>query len=278
MGDYHHLTMHLKLALAAIVVCSLSAPTSAMDLTEANWDSATAGKSVFIKFFAPWCGHCKALKPSWDKLMAEFKDSPAALVADVDCTVEESLCAKYKIEGFPTVKYGDPAALKDYEGGRDYDELVTFSKENLGPVCGLKTLENCDDDTKKAIEEAQKMSNDDIKANLQQRKDAVAKMESEFELKVEELSAQYEKLQKEKDTAVAELKKNGTPPLNILKMISTDRGIDPPEEEDLGGDEGGDGEDDFNADEYGDEDGQDGEEGEDFEGDDEGEEGEGDEL
>ena len=45
--DYHR--MQLKLALAAIVVCSLSAPTSAMDLTEANWDSATAGKSVFIK-------------------------------------------------------------------------------------------------------------------------------------------------------------------------------------------------------------------------------------
>merc|ERR1712166_872337 len=212
MGDYHHLTMHLKLALAAIVVCSLSAPTSAMDLTEANWDSATAGKSVFIKFFAPWCGHCKALKPSWDKLMAEFKDSPAALVADVDCTVEESLCARNNIEGFPTVKYGDPSALKDYEGGRDYEELVEFSKENLGPVCGLKSLENCDDATKKAIKDAQKLSNEEIESTLKLRRDAIATLESDFELKVEELSAQYEALQKEKDSAVAELKKSGTPP------------------------------------------------------------------
>jgi len=40
----------MKFALAAMLVCS----AGAMELTKDNWDSAVAGKSVFVKFLAPW--------------------------------------------------------------------------------------------------------------------------------------------------------------------------------------------------------------------------------
>ena len=43
---------------------------------------------VFIKFFAPWCGHCKKLKPTWDILIDEYAGHKDILVADVDCTAE----------------------------------------------------------------------------------------------------------------------------------------------------------------------------------------------
>jgi len=32
----------------------LLAGAGATELTEANWDAKTAGKSVFVKFLAPW--------------------------------------------------------------------------------------------------------------------------------------------------------------------------------------------------------------------------------
>ena len=75
---------------------SLYNGATAIELTEANWDAETAGKSVLLKFFAPWCGHCKKLKPDWDKLMKEFNGSPGSLVGDVDCTAGgQSLCEKH---------------------------------------------------------------------------------------------------------------------------------------------------------------------------------------
>ena len=36
-----------------------------------------------VKFFQSWCGHCKRMKPDWDRLADEVNDS--VLIADVDC-------------------------------------------------------------------------------------------------------------------------------------------------------------------------------------------------
>ena len=39
------------------------------------------------------------------------------------------------VEGLPTIKFGDPANLEDYEGEREFDDLAKFAKDNLGPRC-----------------------------------------------------------------------------------------------------------------------------------------------
>jgi len=94
------------------------------------------------------------MKPDWDKLMEEFKDSPSALVADVDCTADgKPLCEKYGVRGYPSIKHGEPGDMKDYQGGRSFDDFRTFATENLGPSCGPgEHIELCDEVTKKKIE------------------------------------------------------------------------------------------------------------------------------
>merc|ERR550532_155848 len=99
------------------------------------------------------------MKPSWDKLMDEFANSPTSLVADVDCTADgKELCEKNGVGGYPTIKYGDPSDLKDYSGGRSFEDLKKFADENLGPTCGPDNLDLCDEATKTKIEGFLKMS------------------------------------------------------------------------------------------------------------------------
>merc|ERR1712166_1195971 len=93
------------------------------------------------------------LKPAWDKLMAEFDGHASALVGDVDCTAAgKPLCDSNGVRGFPTIKYGDPNNLEDYKGGRDFDALSQFAKENLKPVCSPSNIDICDATQKAEIE------------------------------------------------------------------------------------------------------------------------------
>ena len=45
------------------------------------------------------------MKPAWAQLGSEYADSSSVIVADVDCTVESSLCSDYDVKGYPTIKY-----------------------------------------------------------------------------------------------------------------------------------------------------------------------------
>ena len=44
---------------------------------------------VFIKFFAPWCGHCKKMTHAWDLLAEELRDVNGLLIAEMDATANE---------------------------------------------------------------------------------------------------------------------------------------------------------------------------------------------
>eukprot|EP00967_Tisochrysis_lutea_P001454 scaffold1934_cov27-Tisochrysis_lutea.AAC.1 len=85
---------------------------------------------TFVKFFAPWCGHCKRLAPAWEAL-AERDDLNGAAVARVDCTRHAAACSKYGVRAFPTLLLieRDRAALRKYIGGRNIDSLSEFVRK-----------------------------------------------------------------------------------------------------------------------------------------------------
>mmetsp|Transcript_28252 Transcript_28252/g.61508 ORF Transcript_28252/g.61508 Transcript_28252/m.61508 type:complete len:181 (+) Transcript_28252:185-727(+) len=141
------------------------------------------------------------MKPDWDQLMDAFNDSPTQLVADVDCTTSDGkpLCDSHGIRGFPTIKYGDPSDLQDYQGGRDYDSLKQFADDNLRPVCSPTNIHLCDDDKRTKIETYQAMSSNELDSKIAAGEKKLEDAEEGFKEEVQKLQHAYERLSNEKD-------------------------------------------------------------------------------
>jgi hypothetical protein len=158
------------------------------------------------------------MKPAWDKLMAEFKDSKTALVADVDCTAGgKDLCSEIGVRGYPTIKYGDPNNLEDYKGGRDFDALKKFAEANLGPTCGPANLDLCDDEKKADIAKFSKMSASDLEAAIAEKTAAMEKLEKDFKEFVDGLQKSYTEANEKKDKDVEAIKNSG---LGLMKAVA----------------------------------------------------------
>ncbi|XP_035828844.1 thioredoxin domain-containing protein 5 homolog [Aplysia californica] len=103
-----------------------------LDLNQANFKAQLKASSlIFIKFFAPWCGHCKRLAPTWDELAKHFADEEVA-IAKVDCTQHKSVCDDYQVRGYPTLKmFRDGEVVNDYRGPRALEDLSGYVKKYL---------------------------------------------------------------------------------------------------------------------------------------------------
>lgn len=68
-------------------------------LTNSNFQSFLESyPRVFVKFYAPWCGHCKAMAPDYSKLAERMKTEEGGIpIAKVDATVEKELAEKFQI-------------------------------------------------------------------------------------------------------------------------------------------------------------------------------------
>ena len=74
-------------------------------LGSASFGGVVGKGDTFIKFYAPWCGHCQKLAPAWDELAKSYEKDEQVKIAKVDCTQHQAVCQEHEIRGYPTLAY-----------------------------------------------------------------------------------------------------------------------------------------------------------------------------
>lgn len=101
-------------------------------LDDTNFDEFIKSKSkVLVLIYAPWCGHCKAMKPAYGQAARQMKSFlPGTYLAAVDGTKSPKLSKIFQVKGYPTLKYYENGQFKfDYDSGRTADDIVNFMRE-----------------------------------------------------------------------------------------------------------------------------------------------------
>ncbi|KAJ7523579.1 hypothetical protein O6H91_18G055000 [Diphasiastrum complanatum] len=108
---------------------------SVVELNPNNFDEVVGGeRGVLVKFYAPWCGHCKRLASHFERVASLFKKIESVALAKLDCDEHKKFCKKFEVSGFPTLKWFPKGSHqpKDYEGSRTPEALVDFLNSELG--------------------------------------------------------------------------------------------------------------------------------------------------
>ena len=136
-------------------------------------------KDVLVKFYVPWCSHCKELQNKYIDVAKRLKNNTNLLIAEIDCNDNE--IENEEIISFPTIKLyknGNKDKPIEYNGNNREDDIINFVKENIGRDIFVKeikkrklvyaTKKNKKKDnkkekkeTKEKIEEKKEINNDD---------------------------------------------------------------------------------------------------------------------
>ena len=124
----------LVVALAALL-CGVRTEGDVFNLTDENYEETLKKNPVvMVKFYAPWCGHCKTFAPEYEKAAKTAKEQGKAyVIAELDATVHKKAAEKNGVQGFPTVKLSLNEKSVDYNGERTAEAVLNFINKKTSP-------------------------------------------------------------------------------------------------------------------------------------------------
>ncbi|KAL8449339.1 hypothetical protein Emed_003220 [Eimeria media] len=134
----------LPLAFFAVLSCSFlraeetpsEDDSAVLVMTKANFDETLkANELVLVKFYAPWCGHCKRMAPEYAKAAKTLKEKGSKIIlGKVDATAETDLANTHDVNEFPTVTLFRSQKPEPYTGGRTAEAILEWLEMMTGPA------------------------------------------------------------------------------------------------------------------------------------------------
>lgn len=131
-----------------------------LELTEDTFAKHISSGKHFVKFYAPWCGHCTKLAPTWEELARSLEHERDIQVSKIDCTQYRPICTDFEVKGYPTLLWiEDGKKIEKYTGPRSHTDLKAYVAKMAGGLAGAEgggeesgaKLEGADRDDNKSV-------------------------------------------------------------------------------------------------------------------------------
>jgi protein disulfide isomerase len=100
-------------------------------LVATTFNETVAQGDILVEFYAPWCGHCKALEPIYEELGKTAGALEGLIIAKLDATANDIPDTRFEVEGFPTLyfKAKDSEEVEKFNGARDLESIIEFLRK-----------------------------------------------------------------------------------------------------------------------------------------------------
>lgn len=142
---------------AGLAATSSATPATAAKASKAKANANPSGVSVeltaekfqslvtntldpwFVKFYAPWCHHCQALKPNWATMARDMQG--VLNIGEVNCDVEKRLCKDAHVRGYPTLLFFRGGERVEYSGLRGVGDLISYARKAVDVGQGVTDVD-----------------------------------------------------------------------------------------------------------------------------------------
>tara|TARA_B100000575_G_C23060590_1_gene610569 strand:- start:392 stop:1258 length:867 start_codon:yes stop_codon:yes gene_type:complete len=113
----------------------MSENSNIIDVNESEFNDyvveASENKLIIVDFWAPWCGPCKQLTPTLEKLISKVEDKATLVKINID--ENQQIAAQLRIQSIPTVyAFKNKQIVNAFQGVIPENQIVEFIEKCLG--------------------------------------------------------------------------------------------------------------------------------------------------